>query len=111
MEYMRERHSLKPGWIALLIPIIIVLSVSACKKEVAEEQSTASAQEPERVSVEQVKQWMDRGESIVFLDSRKGSAWGSAKTMLPDAVRVPPNEIEENVSEVPKEGIVVAYCT
>jgi hypothetical protein len=108
---MNLKHKIFAAWIVLLIPIALLLTSTACMKEVEEKSSVSSTVEPNRVSVEQVKQWMDRGDSIVFVDSRKGVSWNSATTKLPGAIRVPPSEVERYLSEVPRDHVIVVYCT
>lgn len=67
--------------------------------------------EPTRVSVNEVKQRMDRGESVVFLDTRNPKAWGSAKVTLPGAIRVPADEVEQHLQEIPRNRPIITYCT
>ena len=65
-----------------------------------------------RVTVEQVKQWMDAGEPLFLIDARSAEAWSSATTKAPGALRVPPHEdIEPYLAEIPKDRKVVIYCT
>ena len=45
--------------------------------------------EATRVTVDEVKQRMDRGEVFTFVDTRNPKAWGEAKTKLPGAIRIP----------------------
>ena len=67
--------------------------------------------EATRVTVDEVKQRMDRGEQFVFVDTRNPKAWGEAETKLPGAIRVPANEVENHLSEIPKDRVVITYCT
>lgn len=64
-----------------------------------------------RITVEQVEERLDKGETIVFVDSRSSSAWEAAVAKIPDAVRVPPHDIGDHISEVPRGNPVVVYCT
>jgi rhodanese-related sulfurtransferase len=59
----------------------------------------------------QVKERMDRGEPVFFIDARNPQAWQEAKTMLPGAVRVPADHVVEHLGEIPRDRTVVAYCT
>jgi rhodanese-related sulfurtransferase len=63
------------------------------------------------VTVAQVQQWMDQGEALVFLDSRSDAAWSAATTTLPGSLRVPPNDVAAHLSEIPKGGRIIVYCT
>jgi len=64
-----------------------------------------------RVTVDEVKERMDRGEPLAFLDTRNPQAWGEAETKLPGAVRVPADEVEQHLDEIPRDRVVITYCT
>lgn len=67
--------------------------------------------EATRVTVDEIKARMDRGEQFVFVDSRNPTAWGAATTKLPQAIRVPAEEVEQHLDEIPRDHTVVTYCT
>lgn len=67
--------------------------------------------EATRVTVEEVRERMDRGEQFAFLDTRNPQAWGEAETKLPGAIRVPANEVEQHLDEIPRARTVITYCT
>ena len=64
-----------------------------------------------RVTPDEIKQRMDRGEPIAFLDARNPKAWAESDQKLPGAIRVPADEVEAHLSEIPRDRTVVAYCT
>ncbi|HZF39729.1 MAG TPA: rhodanese-like domain-containing protein [Blastocatellia bacterium] len=69
----------------------------------------------DRVTAEEVMRWMDRGEAVVFVDTRNPQAWSQSNEKLPGAIRIPADEIEQRLSEIPKSGPkerwIVTYCT
>ena len=67
--------------------------------------------EATRVTAEEVKERMARGEQFTFVDTRNPQAWGEADTKLPEAVRVPADEVDEHLDEIPRDRTVVTYCT
>ena len=67
--------------------------------------------EATRVTVEEVKERMERGELFAFVDTRNPQAWGEADTKLPGAVRVPADEVEQHLGEIPRDRTVITYCT
>jgi len=67
--------------------------------------------EPQRITVEEVKQRRATGESVVFLDARAEDAWQKAEVQIPGSIRVPPNDGEAHLHEVPRRGLIVPYCT
>jgi rhodanese-related sulfurtransferase len=64
-----------------------------------------------RITVEELKSRMDAGEDFTVIDVRNPNAWAESDTMLPDAIRVPPDKLEENLRRIPTNKSVVAYCT
>lgn len=64
-----------------------------------------------RVTVDEVKERMDRGEEFTFVDTRNPKAWEEATTKLPGAIRVPADEIEERLDDIPHNRTVITYCT
>lgn len=67
--------------------------------------------EATRVTVDEVKERLDRGEELVFVDTRNPQAWNDADTKLPGAVRVLADEVEQHLGEIPKDRTVITYCT
>jgi rhodanese-related sulfurtransferase len=67
--------------------------------------------EATRVTVDEVKTRMDRGEQFVFVDTRNPKAWAEADTKLPGAIRVPADEAEQSFDKIPHDRTVITYCT
>jgi len=67
--------------------------------------------EPTRVTVDEVKERMNRGEQFAFVDTRNPKAWGESDVKLPGAIRVPADEVEEHLDEIPRDRAVITYCT
>ena len=67
--------------------------------------------EATRVTVDELKERMNRGEQFTFIDTRNPKAWGEAQTKLPAAIRVPADEVEQHLSEIPRDRTAITYCT
>jgi rhodanese-related sulfurtransferase len=67
--------------------------------------------EATRITVDEVKQRLGRGEQFTFVDSRNPQAWGESDRKLPNAIRVPAEELEQHLDEIPKDRAVITYCT
>jgi rhodanese-related sulfurtransferase len=67
--------------------------------------------EATRVTVDEVKERMDRGEPLFFVDTRNPNAWGGSDSKLPGALRVPADELDEHLDEIPKDRTIITYCT
>ena len=71
----------------------------------------ATKMETTRVTVDEVLERMNRGEQFTFLDARNPQAWSEADSKLPGAIRVPADEVENHIAEIPKDRVVITYCT
>ena len=67
--------------------------------------------EATRVTVDEVKERMDRGEAFTFIDTRNPKAWAAAETKLPGAIRIPAEEVKEHLDQIPRDRTVITYCT
>lgn len=64
-----------------------------------------------RVTVDEVKARMDRGEPVLFVDTRNPTAWNGSDVKLPGALRVPADEVEHHLKEIPHGRAIITYCT
>jgi len=69
------------------------------------------AMEATRVTVEEVRERMERGEPFTFVDTRNPTAWGEANEKLPGAIRVPADEVAAHLAKIPQDRTVITYCT
>ena len=66
---------------------------------------------PSRLTVADVNVLVERGEPLAFIDSRNPIAWGSSKVKLPGAHRIPIDEVERHLLELPRDKRLIVYCT
>jgi rhodanese-related sulfurtransferase len=66
---------------------------------------------PVRISVDELKKRMEAGEDFTIIDVRNPQAWAESDTMIPEAIRVPLEDLEKNLARIPKNRPVVVYCT
>jgi rhodanese-related sulfurtransferase len=64
-----------------------------------------------RITVDELKRRMEAGEDFVLIDVRNPQAWTESDSMLPEAIRVPLDKLEETLPRIAKNRPVVAYCT
>jgi rhodanese-related sulfurtransferase len=64
-----------------------------------------------RITVDDVKRRMEAGEDFTFIDVRNPQAWAGSDSMLPKAIRLPIDQLEEKLPGIPKNKPIVAYCT
>ena len=67
--------------------------------------------EPERITATEAKRRLDAGEAVAFLDSRSADAWEKAEKQIPHSQRVPPDDVERHLDEIPRKALIVPYCT
>jgi len=67
--------------------------------------------EPARISPGEVKQRFDFGEPIFFIDTRNKAAWEASSIKIPRAHRIHYSEMEKHLSEIPRNWMIVTYCT
>ena len=68
----------------------------------------ASRQEAARITAAELKPLVDKGEAVL-LDVRSARAWQNGHAA--GALHVPLDEIEAQLSQLPKDKLVAAYCT
>lgn len=63
-----------------------------------------------RIDVEQAKALLDAGDAVV-LDSVASHIWPSMSRVIQGAIRIPPEEIKDRFSDLPRNKTVIVYCT
>ena len=64
----------------------------------------------QRISPEEVYEKMQQGEDVLLLDVRRAS-WDESNAKAKGALRIPPDEIESHLNEIPRNKLIVPYCT
>ena len=64
-----------------------------------------------RVTTDEVGACIDRGEPILFVDSRSEAEWADSPLKLPGAVRVEQDRVDDHLREIPRGRRIVTYCT
>ena len=64
-----------------------------------------------RITVDELVNRMKTGEEFTFIDVRNPQAWGESDVKIPGAVRVPADELDLHLSEIPQGRPIVSYCT
>ena len=58
-----------------------------------------------RVTIDEIKARMDRGEEFTFVDARNAEAWAAAETKLPGAIRVPRTRSSNTFQRFPTSAL------
>ena len=64
-----------------------------------------------RIGIDELRKRMQAGEDVVLIDTRNPQAWAQSDVMLPKAMRVLVDDLDKHVYEIPKDKLIVAYCT
>jgi rhodanese-related sulfurtransferase len=64
-----------------------------------------------RITIDELRKRMEAGEDFTVIDTRNPQAWAQSDEMVPEAIRFSLNNLDENVSAIPKDKPIVAYCT
>jgi rhodanese-related sulfurtransferase len=67
--------------------------------------------EAQRISAQNTRQRMKKGEYFVFIDTRNPQGWESSDIKLAHARRIPAGEIERRLHEIPSGLPIITYCT
>lgn len=62
-----------------------------------------------RVTVDEVKELLQRGENVFFIDARTSEDWEKTKTKVKGAVRLTGSKVEEHLDDIPRNRTVVTY--
>lgn len=64
-----------------------------------------------RITIDKVKKMMDKGEPIMIIDTRNSHDWSESSVKLPGAVRIHVSELEQHLDELPRDHLIITYCT
>ncbi len=64
-----------------------------------------------RITVQELKVKMDKGEDVVILDVRAGREYADSKIRIKGATRIPIVQLEARSNELPREKEIITYCT
>ncbi|HEV8131734.1 MAG TPA: rhodanese-like domain-containing protein [Acidobacteriota bacterium] len=67
--------------------------------------------QPTKVTIDDIKGRLDRGEPLVFVDTRNPTAWSESDVKLPGAMRVPADQVQQHLRQIPQNCPVVVYCS
>jgi rhodanese-related sulfurtransferase len=66
------------------------------------------AAEVDRIEAQEAKRLVDKGEAVI-VDVRSQASWDMGHVQ--GALHVPLDELEARLSQLPKNKLIVAYCT
>lgn len=74
--------------------------------------ATLGPNDPQRISVKEILALQDKGETILFLDTRTARQWQNARHKISGAIRLNNNrDILDMTENYPADMAIVTYCT
>jgi rhodanese-related sulfurtransferase len=70
-----------------------------------------TGQSVQTVSVDELKQMLDRGQAVLVLDVRQPGGYAEMPGGVPGSVRIPPADLVDRYVELPRDRLIVPYCT
>ena len=64
-----------------------------------------------RVTVDELKEKLAKNAPIFIIDSRSQGSYDNSEIKIKGAVRIPMDEIEARLKEIPRDREIVVYCT
>lgn len=64
-----------------------------------------------RITKEELKAKMDKGQDVIVLDVRTGRSYDGSNVKIKGAMRVSPDDVETRYKELSKEKEIITYCT
>jgi len=64
-----------------------------------------------RITKEQLRAKMEKGEDIIVLDVRTGMSYKGSDIKIKGALRIPPDAIDMRYKELPLDKEIITYCT
>lgn len=64
-----------------------------------------------RMSIQELKEKIDKGDRIVILDVRSGEDYSRSEYKIPGAIRIPIDQLKKRHTELPAAAEIVTYCS
>ena len=64
-----------------------------------------------RITVQELKAKIDKGEDIVIIDVRAGREYTDSKIKMKGAIRISMVQMENRINELPRDKEIITYCT
>lgn len=64
-----------------------------------------------RITKEELKAKMDKGQDVIVLDVRTGRSYDGSNVKIKGAMRIAPDDVETRYTELTKDREIITYCT
>ena len=94
-----------------LILIVIVSILGAPSLATARQEAQKDDQDAPRMTVADLLSRLEKHAPVVIVDSRSESSWEGSDKQIKGSVRIPIDQIEARMSELPKDKEIIIYCS
>jgi|SRR5215472_11305605 len=99
-----HRHAVR--WLLLISCVLTAGSVA-----VARQNGHDDNKETPRLTVAELLARFEKHTPIVIVDSRSESSWEGSDKQIKGSVRIPVDQIEARMNELPRDKEIVIYCS
>jgi hypothetical protein len=111
LEGLRGRRPIRGKAARLKRRISGDLRLQAAEQQMTKRKEVLKFMEATRVTTDEIRERMKKGEPFTFIDARNPTAWSEAVEKLPGAIRVPADEVASHLAEIPGDRVIITYCT
>jgi hypothetical protein len=97
-------------WVLLLV-LLLVIPIGYLVFKYRQRQKFIREVWTDRITPEEVLKRIDAGETVTVVDLRHPLDFLPDPRILPNAIRILPEELEQRYQEIPRDHEVVLYCT
>lgn len=90
---------MKIGWICLLMVAMSLVALAGQERA-----------EVERISVDELILMLAKKRPVTIIDVRSRSSYESSDRKIKGAIRIPLDELEKRIKEIPRNRQIVTYC-
>ena len=115
MQLVRTRKGVRSvSRLKFLNALLVLLLLAACQAASSSRTSDSdpvpsTAADVPRLSVEELKAFLDAGQEAIVADARSWEAYDAGHVL--GAISMPLSEVDERYQELPKDAKIVFYCT
>jgi hypothetical protein len=95
----------------LVLAFISVLTLGPASFAVARQDGHKDDQEAPRITVAELLAQLEKQTPVVVIDSRSEGSWEGSDKQIKGSVRIPIDQLEARMNELPKDKEIVIYCS
>ncbi|MGE0131618.1 MAG: rhodanese-like domain-containing protein [Blastocatellales bacterium] len=103
------------GFCLAVLLASVLLALPAYTQQGAQQGAAAQNEDEnvpaDRITINQLKRMMDAKEEVVIVDNRKGSSYLGSTVKIKGALHITLDELEAKMKDLPKNKLIVTYCT